>query len=430
MICFSSRHYPHVEITKGIELTLEDEPGHKADIEHYIKTKLRLRKSQAAESLQTEILEKSSLIFLWVVLVVEILNSEYPGKPIKRMHQRLKDIPPGLAALFELILSRDEENQALLRLCLQWILFAMRPLKPQELYCAVQFGLKEEESYSGRWDPSILDSEALEAFVRHSSKGFAEITRNNSSEVQFIHESVREFLLGEYEKNWSGIQSGNFVGQSHEVLRDCCLSQLVCRDEQIPSLSAMLSTKTWPDVQSNFPFLDYSSRYILYHMLCALYHGMDQAPFLACFPFPRWEEVSIFLRHHPFCSSAACLSARGKLGSKRYMIERFPPRILLCSDDLASFLGADTHPMRYQVQMKIWGPCLCRGMDERSFICLILMNPGHHIARFCSLGSDIQEPPQLDLTPQSRWEGHGSVMGTVSEKEAAAELIDGKAAAD
>jgi len=432
VICFSSRHYPHVEITKGIELTLEDELGHKADIEHYIRTKLRLRKSQAAESLQTEILEKSSLIFLWVVLVVEILNSEYPGKPIDRMRQRLKDIPPGLAALFDLILSRDEENQGLLRLCLQWILLAGRPLKPQELYCAIQFGLKEEEGYSGRWDPNILDFESLEAFVRHSSKGFAEITRNNSSEVQFIHESVREFLLGKYEKQWSGVQSGNFVGQSHEVLRDCCLSQLVCRDEQIPNLSTMLSMETWPDVQSNFPFLDYSSSYIFEHMQLAFYHGMDQTPFLACFPFRRWEEVSIFLGHHPFCLSADCLSTRGKLGSKRYMIERSPYpmrrftwslvdlvsnrlQVLVKDETLDQPLvswhpqfdkldpemqGEDTRPGSYQVRVKIWGPCLCYGMDKRSFFLVVFVRMENgHIAWGCSVGPDIQEPPQLDLTP-------------------------------
>ncbi|KAK3902928.1 hypothetical protein C8A05DRAFT_33350 [Staphylotrichum tortipilum] len=108
------RHYPHITIKKGTELTLEDEIGHKEDIQLYITAKLRLKNTKAAQTLQAEILEKSSLIFLWVVLVVDILNSEYPGKPIGKIRQRLEEIPPKLADLFEMILTRDEEDPKLL----------------------------------------------------------------------------------------------------------------------------------------------------------------------------------------------------------------------------------------------------------------------------------------------------------------------------
>ena len=130
-ICFSSRHYPTVIIQRGIEVTLEDEIGHAEDIKQYIKSKLRLGKSMQAESLRSEILERSSLIFLWVVLVLEILNSEYPNSSIsiKKICERLREIPPKLTDLFEMILMRDGENLKQLQLCLKWILFATRPLK-------------------------------------------------------------------------------------------------------------------------------------------------------------------------------------------------------------------------------------------------------------------------------------------------------------
>jgi energy-coupling factor transporter ATP-binding protein EcfA2 len=109
-ICFASRHYPHIEIERGIELTLEDEQGHAEDIKKYIKAKLRLsnKKAKLAQSLHAELLERSSLIFLWVVLVVDILNSESPRNPnIDKMRKHLKTIPPKLADLFEMILTRD-----------------------------------------------------------------------------------------------------------------------------------------------------------------------------------------------------------------------------------------------------------------------------------------------------------------------------------
>ncbi len=104
-ICFSSRHYPTVIIEKGIEVTLEDEIGHTQDIEQYIKSK-------QVESLRSEILKKSSGIFLWVVLVLDIINSEYPNSSIsiKKIRERLKEIPPKLTDLFEMILMRDGEN--------------------------------------------------------------------------------------------------------------------------------------------------------------------------------------------------------------------------------------------------------------------------------------------------------------------------------
>jgi len=120
-ICFSSRHYPTVVIQRGIEVALEHETGHSEDIEYYIKSKLRLGISKQAECLRTEILEKSSRIFLWVVLVVDILNSEYPNNSIsiKSIRKHLKKIPPKLTDLFEIIFLRDGENLEQMQLCLK-----------------------------------------------------------------------------------------------------------------------------------------------------------------------------------------------------------------------------------------------------------------------------------------------------------------------
>ena len=65
----------------------------------------------------------------------------------------------------------------------------------------------------------------MKTYVRSSSKGLAEVTRNKASEVQFIHESVRDFLLVKYKGQWSGV-SGDFIGHCHQNLRDYCLAQL------------------------------------------------------------------------------------------------------------------------------------------------------------------------------------------------------------
>ena len=147
-ICFSSRYYPTVTIQQGVEVILEKELGHRDDIQHYIKSKLRLGKSKHAELLRSEIFKRSSGIFLWVVLVLGILNDEYlkNSASINSLRKVLSQIPPELNELFEMILSRDKENLEQLHACLKWILFAIRPLKPQELYFAIQLSLNKEIS--------------------------------------------------------------------------------------------------------------------------------------------------------------------------------------------------------------------------------------------------------------------------------------------
>jgi hypothetical protein len=103
----------------------------------------------------------------------------------------------------------------------------------------------------------------MKTFVRSSSKGLAEVTRNKASEVQFIHESVRDFLLDKYEDQWSGA-SGNFVGHSHDILRNCCLAQLntsIEEDVDIPYPLAESTSKTKEVrdvIRMKFPFLEYS----------------------------------------------------------------------------------------------------------------------------------------------------------------------------
>jgi hypothetical protein len=260
-ICFSSRHYPTVVIQKGIEVILEDEIGHTKDIEHYIKLKLKVGKIKKVKTLWSEILEKSSGIFLWAVLVINILNSKYcNGSTSSKIRKRLKEIPPRLTELFEIILMRDRENLGQLQVCLKWILFATCPLKPQKLYFAIKLGLDKE--YSGFWDQDNMDLDQIKIFVRSSSKGLAEIIRNKASEIQFIHESVRDFLLGKYEGQWSGT-SGNFVGYSHEILRNCCFAQLnasISQNVEIPDPRAQASkaTELRDTIKLKFPFLEYS----------------------------------------------------------------------------------------------------------------------------------------------------------------------------
>jgi hypothetical protein len=93
-ICFSSRHYPHITFGQGLEMVLEGQEGHDQDLRRYINSKLASIKDTQIDEVKTEIFEKASGIFLWVVLVVDILRRAYDHGRMNAVRQRLQEIPP------------------------------------------------------------------------------------------------------------------------------------------------------------------------------------------------------------------------------------------------------------------------------------------------------------------------------------------------
>ncbi|KAI0428333.1 hypothetical protein F5Y09DRAFT_290491 [Xylaria sp. FL1042] len=189
-ICFSSRHYPTICIQNGQTLTLEDQSGHSQDLEKYVRSKLQAGKGKDVESVRTELLQKAAGVFMWVVLVVNILNEEFQRGRIFAVKKRLQETPAELSKLFKDILRRDNKNMADLLLSIQWILYARRPMKPEEFYYAVVAGLDPTRENLAQWDPEHITADDMNRFVCSSSKGLAEITKSKARTVQFIHEST------------------------------------------------------------------------------------------------------------------------------------------------------------------------------------------------------------------------------------------------
>ncbi|WJG35884.1 uncharacterized protein FOBCDRAFT_93791, partial [Fusarium oxysporum Fo47] len=195
-VCFSSRHYPYIDIKSGIRLTLEGQDGHNEDLKLYISKHLRIQNAALVDELKQMMLEKAAGVFLWVALVVEILNKEDRHGRLA-LRRRLQEVPSELSELFKDILTRDQEHMEDLLLSILWILLAERPLNPEEYYHALWSGL----SLKGLVDldiPPVNISDAsscIKRFIISSSKGLAEITKAKKPTVQFIHESVRDFLI-------------------------------------------------------------------------------------------------------------------------------------------------------------------------------------------------------------------------------------------
>jgi ankyrin repeat protein len=293
-VCFSSRHYPHITIEKGVHLILEGQEGHTQDIVSYLHSDLKAGRGKLIEQIKEEILERSSGIFLWVVLVVQILNKEFDHGRIHALRQRLDEIPNGLDELFQDILTRDGHNIEELILCLQWILYAERPMNREELYFAILAGVAAEGL--SPWDTEEITEQDMERFVLSSSKGLAETTKSKHQTVQFIHESVRDFLLiGNGLNKLQSHLDSNFPGSSHERLKECCQSymridvskylpsgttQPAAFSGEAASLRQLLSDK--------LPFLEYAVGNVLYHADAASEYGISQVRFVENFNLIDW----------------------------------------------------------------------------------------------------------------------------------------------
>jgi ankyrin repeat protein len=294
-ICFSSRHYPHIDVQYGRKLSLDLQEGHEKDIAAYIQSKLKIGKSKTAEEIKAKMRDKAGGIFMWVVLVAEILYAEYKGGRIFDVRKRLDAIPTKLSDLFREILWRDQKNLHDLQLCIQWIIFAKRPLKPEEYYFAAVSGLSPDELRE--WDPEDVTRDDMSRFVLSSSKGLAETTKSKCPTVQFIHESVREFFLKDgLRELWPDL-TADFESFSHGQLRRGChaylkldISAYVSFKTPLPMARSDPAKHLRSSVSDKFPFLEYATRHILYHANAAA-NAFPQDEFLENFDLEAWIEL-------------------------------------------------------------------------------------------------------------------------------------------
>lgn len=338
-VIFSSRHYPYISIKRGLELVLEGQEGHIQDITNYVNSELKIGNSNLAMQIRGELEEKASGVFMWVVLVMGILNKAYDGGRVRALRQLLRSIPGDLHELFRDILTRDSHNRHELLLCIQWLLFAKQPLKSEELYFAILSGI--EPGALTEWDTDVDTINVIRRFILSSSKGLAEITQSKAPAVQFIHESVRDFLLKENGlcRIWPDL-GGNLQGQSHDQLKQCCLTYMnvdvskhVDLSEPLAKASSTEAANLRESIAKMFPFLEYAVRNVLYHTNAAEGSGIAQGDFIQDFQFPYWVQLdNLFEKHevrrHTQNVRLLYILAEGNLSN----LIRVHPSVLSCLD--------------------------------------------------------------------------------------------------
>jgi ankyrin repeat protein len=237
-ICLSSRHYPAITVQRCPEITVEC--GNKADIVRYVNVKLHdsSQVDSTISSLAAQIVRKASGIFLWVVLVIEILIEMIDdGKTAKDMEDILNNVPMDLEELFSNLFRtlKPNERPKAVKL-LQWVLLAERPLNPADICLAIAFTSETPYMSLQKWKASseyVQSYEQVVRMIRSYSRGLIEVT---GSVVQFIHESVREIFL---RRNGFAILDNTLtphaIGKGHSSISRACLNLINIEElESVP----------------------------------------------------------------------------------------------------------------------------------------------------------------------------------------------------
>ncbi|KAK1622933.1 hypothetical protein BDP81DRAFT_454944 [Colletotrichum phormii] len=274
-VCFSSRHYPSLDIRYKVKFTLEDHRGHDKDLEAYVQNALSPTTPQQETESTAQILHKASGVFMWVVLVVEILIKVIRTGRIHEIEETLEWLPPELSKLFAEMLGKDDEYMGDLLLSVQWLLFGtLSGLKP---------------GFLPQLDPERVMKQDIENFVVNSSKGLAETTKtkNKPAIVQFIHESVRDFFLKDNGLATTFPERVITEGEFHEQLKECCYAYIkACSLSIISSKESVLrKADQFPkalgaSMIAKFPFLGYATTQVLYHSNAAANMAIPQDQFL------------------------------------------------------------------------------------------------------------------------------------------------------
>lgn len=275
--CFSSRHHPHITLQQGLRMNLEWQYGHNQDLLRYVESHLSLGSAKIKTRIQHQLTEKADCVFLWAVVAVLILNKVYKIRGLQIVQERLANLPIDVHELYDDmlddLLSRDNGGKARFRLCVQWLLFAQRPLRYHEYHFAVLSGVGARNQVLQWMDGNSVDDNHLRQFVQTSSMGLAEITGEFEGTVQFIHQSVVDYLLDGRGAQRLWQEPGlDLAARSHEQLKECCLQYMISAEARLEYCMNVIQTATMDDredlideARARFPFILYAFRHMLHH---------------------------------------------------------------------------------------------------------------------------------------------------------------------
>jgi ankyrin repeat protein len=315
-ICFSCRHYPIISLDGAFEICVEDE--NKIDIESYIQNELQSIRDQTKISiLQEQITARASGSFQWVTLVVpRICQLHRKGKSLRVIQSHIEKIPAELNNLYRQLLESIEEESVSQSLhIMQWICFATRPLTLDELRHAI--AVDADTPYKSlkecRGSPEYADTlEEMEFRLKDLCRGLAETKEHkNGRVVQFIHQSVNDFLIQEGLKmlEHSSESADQVIGRAHLRLSMSCIRYIDMEEiglwvHHIKSEAPRIFYHLKPYIPPELLFIEYASTQLFLHAKTSETKGVLQSDLHIFFQWlsnktvQRWNFIhNIFLSH-------------------------------------------------------------------------------------------------------------------------------------
>ncbi|PQE30879.1 ankyrin repeat-containing protein [Rutstroemia sp. NJR-2017a WRK4] len=288
-ICFSCRHFPVITKNQRWEIWVEKE-NHE-DISTYIRDELEKRLSPAeAESRyliewQDSIIEGAQGVFQWATLVAGMVGRYLNnGKSAEEIKQILAKVPKQLGDVYKHILEQvieKEEYQQTLRL-MRWVCLAERPLTLVEICFAMN--LPDTETFDSELDElELATHDTMRKRVVSLSGGLIEFKQHERQQIlQFIHQSVNDFLLRDGLEFLDTMSHGNPIGLGHHQLSVICANYIGM---------IKIDYSKEPDeeaIQAQFLFVDYAVRSWYLHAEKAETQGIPQ------------DYLLQFIQHHPY----------------------------------------------------------------------------------------------------------------------------------
>lgn len=308
-ICFSCRHYPILETdTDRLCIVLEKENG--ADIRSMIEDHSALFsiKSPYKDEITSVLMERANGVFQWVALVLkQIADMRREGFPPHKIIRKLKQVPPSLQDLYRSLLLVDYETQAdreqTMKL-FQWVLFSFRELSLEELRIALAIDatmtntslweLELNESYYELEDMSLRICSLSKGLVAVKERSVGQEGDSDSTKtgVEFIHESVRDYLLNGGFNDLAPSLNRSPKGDGHWQLSRSCIRYLLLQeisDALNPDLEETISEdgsyieEESADTGDNSSLAEYAHHFWIVHVMHAEMYGIHQADVLDLF---------------------------------------------------------------------------------------------------------------------------------------------------
>ncbi|KAF4550855.1 Ankyrin repeat-containing protein 16 [Elsinoe fawcettii] len=216
-VCVACRPWPDVITEYDFLITVDRSNEHDIRLTMDRELEELIVTEKERNTLQERIEQKASGIMQWVLLVCRRLTSSkdlLESQGVDGLLRIIDDVPAELSSVYSQIVDqipRADVDQ--FQLIMQWICYARTPLTARQLREAIEVGVAGSHTFKtsepSAADLRVHDRRALEK-VKRLTKGLVESSESEAGTiVQFVHYSVREFLVKDGLKSLKSRESGS-----------------------------------------------------------------------------------------------------------------------------------------------------------------------------------------------------------------------------